>query len=200
MKLWCWLNANAGALQSIGTLIGVALATLSIYVLSVTWAAIKRQAVAAEAQADAARALTRVALDQTNAAIAAAAAAQQQSDLLSKQIEQSIAPLLVAEPDDRQRMNGYKLVNRGPGVAFKVKGWKGGHETRTTGQSLPISIQPSTLGPQNFAYLSIPPGWEVFTVSYKGTDRQERFTIVYRDINKPQEHVVTKGLQEFYLS
>jgi hypothetical protein len=163
--------------------------------------AIKRQALAAEEQAEAARALTQVAKDQTKAATDAAESARKQSDLLSSQIEQSIAPLLVAEPDDRPYMKNYKLVNRGPGVAFQIFYWKGGIEMKVPGQSIQIfPVQPSTLGSGNYAYLPIPPAWEVFTVRYKGLDREERWTIVYSDPNKGQEHIVSKGLKKFYLA
>jgi hypothetical protein len=35
---------------------------------------------------------------------------------------------------------------------------------------------------------------------YKGIDREPRWTVVYSDPNKPQDHVVKKGLQQVYLS
>ncbi|MFI5090872.1 MAG: hypothetical protein ACHP7P_12510 [Terriglobales bacterium] len=174
---------------------------ITIYVLVVTWKAIKRQAAAAEAQAEAARALTQVAKDQTKAAMDAAESARRQSDLLSSQIEQSVAPLLVAEPDGSGQLGNYKLVNRGPGVAFKIFYWRGELDAKNQGDGLQIFlVQPSTLGPGNSAHLRVPPDWEVFTVRYKGIDRAKRWTVVYRDPSKPQEHVVSKGLQELYLS
>ena len=201
MNFWCWLSANSSALQGIAALFGVALASVTIYVLFVTWKAVRRQAAAAEDQAAAARALTVVAKEQTKAAVDAAAAAQRQSDLLSAQIEQSVAPLLVAEPDDRPDFRNYKLVNRGPGVAFHIFYWNGGLEVKNRGEGIPVTpVQPSTLGSGNFAYLPIPPAWEVFTVMYKGSDRNQRWTVVYRDANKGQQHVVRKGLQEVYLA
>ena len=199
--IWPWLNSNAGALQSLAALLNVALAVATIGILIVTWRAIKRQASAAEDQTRAARALTKVAEDQTKAAEEAAKYAHKQSDLLSAQIEQSTAPLLVAEPDDRPGYNNYKLCNRGAGVAFKIFYWRGGIEVKQQGTGIPFTpVTPSTLGAGNFAYLPIPPAWDVFTVVYKGQDRQFRWTVVYRDPGKAQEHIVSQGLQEIYLS
>ncbi len=200
MNIWCWFNSNSAVIQGIAALSSVALAAVTICVLVITWKAIKRQAIAAEEQAGAARALTQVAKDQTKAAIDAAESARKQSDLLSSQIEQSSAPLLVAEPDDRPNMKNYKLVNRGPGVAFKISYWKGELDLKNHGPVEAFSVQPSTLGSGNSSYLQIPPGWDVITVQYKGVDRYMRWTVVYRDIRKSQEHIVQRGLQEIYLS
>ena len=200
MDTWCWLNANSGALQSLFAILGAVLTVASIFVLTVTWRAIKRQALASELQADAARALTQVAEEQTKAAKDAAAAAKTQCDLLSSQLELSTAPLLVAEPDDRSNMKNYKLVNRGQGMAFQVYYWQGGLEVKDQGAIPIIPVQPSTLAPGSFVYVPIPPGWLSWTVRYKGIDRQERWTIVYRDANKGQEHVMRRGLQEIYLA
>lgn len=102
MNVWCWFDSNSAVIQGIAALSSVVLAAVTICVLVVTWKAIKRQAIAAEEQANAARALTQVAKDQTKAEIDAADSARKQSDLLSSQIEQSSAPLLVAEPDNGQ--------------------------------------------------------------------------------------------------
>jgi hypothetical protein len=201
MRLWCWLLTNSAAIQGIAALVSMALTLITILVLVVTWKAIKRQALAAEEQAAAARALTTVAEEQTKAAVDAAESARKQSELLSSQLEQSTAPLLVAEPDDRNGMKNVRLVNRGPGVAFKIYYFNGPMELLQPGATVRVlNVQPSTLGPGNSVYLPIPPGWDVTTVVYKGTDRMERFTIIYGDRNKPQEHVVTKGLQRIYLS
>jgi len=201
MKFWSWLSANSSTVQTIAALASVVLTALTIIVLIVTWKAIKRQARAAEEQTIAARAATAVAEEQKRAAVDAAESARKQSELLSAQLEQSVAPLLVAEPDDRQGMKNVRLVNRGPGVAFKIYYFNGHMDLLVPGSSLPIvPVQPSTLGPGNFVYLPIPPGWDVTTVVYKGMDRMERFTIIYSDKNKSQEHVFTKGLQRFYLS
>jgi len=200
MDTWCWLNANSGALQSLFAILGAVLTVASIFVLTVTWRAIMRQALASELQADAARALTQVAEEQTKAAKDAAASAKTQCDLLSSQLELSTAPLLVAEPDDRSNMKNYKLVNRGQGMAFQVYYWQGGLEVKDQGAMPIIPVQPSTLAPDSFVYVPIPPGWLSWTVRYKGIDRQERWTIVYRDANKGQEHVMRRGLQEIYLA
>ena len=64
MNILAWFNSNSGALQSVFALAGVVLSVLTIVVLLVTWGAIKRQAIAAQLQADAARALIRVAEEQ----------------------------------------------------------------------------------------------------------------------------------------
>ena len=107
--------------------------------------------------------------------------------------------MLVAEPDDRPGYKDCKLVNRGQGVAFQILYWNG--ELNARDQGPPISfVQPSTMGPGNSAYLPIPPAWKAFTVRYKGLDRAERWTVVYLDPPRPQDHVVRKGLEEVYLS
>jgi len=200
MTLWHWFNSNASPLQSVAALAGIALTLLSIFVLVVTWRAIKRQAAASELQADAARALTRVAEEQTKAALDAAESSRRQADLLARQYELNTAPLLVGEPDDRPNMKNCKIVNRGQGVAFQVFYWQGGLAKKDEGPVQILPVQPSTLAPGAGAYLPIPPGWESWTIRYKGSDRQERWTIMYRDPNKSQEHVVREGLQEVYLA
>lgn len=106
-------------------------------------------------------------------------------------------PLLVVEPDDRPGYKGCKLVNRGQGVAFQILYWNGELNVRDQGPPI-FFVQPSTMGPGNSAYLPIPLAWKAFTVMYKGLDRAERWTIVYLDPQKPQDHVVRKGLEEFY--
>jgi hypothetical protein len=200
MNAWCWLNTNSGALQSLVAILGAVLTVITIFVLLVTWRAIKRQAIASELQADAARALILVADEQTKASKDAAASAKTQCDLLSSQLELSTAPLLVAEPDDRANMKNYKLVNRGQGMAFQVYYWHGGLAKKDQG-AVPIkTVQPSTLAPGASVYVPIPPGWDSWTVRYKGIDRQERWTIVYRDESKGQEHVMRRGPQEVYLA
>ena len=201
MSFWHLFETNSGPIQSIAALFSIALTVVTIFVLFVTWRAIKRQATAAEEQADAARALTQVAKDQTVAAFEAAKFAQRQSELLSSQIEQNTAPLLVAELDEELASVAYNLVNIGPGVAFQIFFWVGTLDMKNQGQQYSIQfIEPSTLGPGNRARLPMPPRWEVITVRYKGLDREERWTIIYNDPLRPQEHVVKKGLQEFYLS
>ena len=85
-------------------------------------------------------------------------------------------------------------------MAFKILYWNGELDLKNQGAVQVFPVQPSTLGSGNFAYLPIPPAWEVITVQYKGVDRYMRWTIVYRDPRMSQEHVVSRGLQEFYLS
>jgi hypothetical protein len=195
-----WFATNSAALQNIAALSSLVLTIVSIGVLFVTWRAVKRQAIASELQAEAAKALTAVAQEQTQAAQEAARAANTQCDLLSSQLELEIAPLLVAEPDDRPNMVGYKIVNRGKGAAFQVLYWNGGFEKDNLHQCRQMTVvSPSTLAPNAAFYLPIPTAWECWTVRYRGIDRQERWTIVYRD-GRPQEHVMRKGSQEVYLA
>jgi hypothetical protein len=165
-----WLARNSAAFQSIAAACNVALALITIVVLVVTWKAIMRQAKAAEDQTEAARALTQVAKDQTKAATDAAESARKQSDLLSAQIEQSTAPLLVAEPDEREGMRNCKLVNRGTGVAFQILYWQGDRDATKD------------------------------NTRYKGVDREERWTVVYRDAFKDQQHWARKAGQVFSLT
>ena len=83
-------------------------------------------------------------------------------------------------------------------MAFQVYYWQGASESQGTN---PVSFtQPSTLAPGSQAELRIPGDWESWTIFYKGSDRQERRTTAYRDPNKPQEHVIRKGLQEIHLA
>ena len=178
-----WLNDNAGALQSLAAIAAVLLSAFSILVLVITLRAVNRQAVASETQARAAR--------------RQAAVARKQNKLLAAQIEQSLAPLLVAEADDRQGMKNYKVYNRGPGIAFQVLYRQGGFEEKDQ----PVRFaEPTTIGPGGSAYLPIPLTWDVFTIQCKGLDRQRRWTVHYRDPNKPQEHIVERGLQSVYLT
>jgi hypothetical protein len=80
-------------------------------------------------------------------------------------------------------------------VAFQILYWKGGLDVKNQGKGVEIfPVQPSTLVPGNSVYLPIPPAWEVFTVRCKGIDREERWTVVYRDPAKFQDYVVKKGL------
>jgi hypothetical protein len=120
MRFWNWLLTNSAAIQGAAALVGVALTAITIIVLVVTWKAIMRQAKAAEEQTIAARAATAVAEEQKKAAVDAAESARKQSELLLSQLEQSSAPLLVAEPDDRNGMKNVRLFNRGSGTAFKI--------------------------------------------------------------------------------
>jgi hypothetical protein len=200
MNIWNWLNANSGTLQGLFAAVSGVLTAVTIVVLAVTWRAIERQAIASELQADAARALTRVAEEQTKAATDAAESSKRQADLLARQYELSTAPLLVGEPDDRSNMKNCKIVNRGQGVAFQVFYWQGGLGKKDQGSVQIYPVQPSTLAPGAFVYLPVSPAWESWTVRYKGSDRQERWTIIYRAPAKLQEHVIRQGLQEIYLA
>jgi hypothetical protein len=157
-----------------------------IIVLWVIWKAIRRQAEIAKAQ--------------TAAAQEAAGSARRQCELLSIQITQSTAPLLVAELVDSDKFINYKLFNRGQGVAFQACYWQGGLDVKKQGGLQTTMVQPSTVAPSASADLSIPPDWEVFTVWYKGSDREERWTIVHKDRTKAQQHAVKRGLKEHYLS
>ena len=158
MRFWSWLLTNSAAIQGVAALVSALLTVITIIVLIVTWKAIRRQASAAEEQAAAARAATAVAEIQKKAAIDAAESARKQSELLSYQLELSTAPLLVAEPDDRDGMKNVKLFNRGSGVAFKIRYFNGHMDSLQAGTSVQIMpVQPSTLGSSNFVYLPIPP-------------------------------------------
>ena len=126
--------------------------------------------------------------------------AKAQTDILASQLELSTAPLLVVKLGDKPGFSGTVVVNRGLGIAFQVFYWQGGLETRNQGYLGTFTI-PSTLAPGASASLRIPTEWESWTIMYRGVDRQERWTVAYRDWNtKPQEHVVRKGLQEIYLA
>lgn len=197
MHLWGWLGDNSEALVALFAIVSAVLTAVTIGVLIGTWIAIHQQA-------NEARALTRVALEQTKAAENAASAAKQQAELLESQLEINTAPLIVAEPINEPiiQYRRYKLFNRGAGTAFQVLYWQGGLEARNQNQGqIPIvPIQPSTIAPNLSVPVNIPVGWECFTVRYKGIDRQERWTVVYADAGKPQQHIVRKGLQEIYIA
>ena len=113
MNIWTWLQSNAAPLQSIAALIVAVLTLVTIWVLIVTWRAIKRQSVASELQAKASSALMGVVEQQTKATQEAAAAAQRQADLVAAQTEMSIAPLLVAEVDEANPVAGHKSYRLG---------------------------------------------------------------------------------------
>lgn len=177
MNLWTWLNCNSGALQSI-------LAMVTILVLGFTWWAVS-------VQANAARALTRVAIQQTQAARDAAESTKRQADLIANQLELNTAPFLVSEL-------GPKVVNRGLGMAFQVHYWQGPHEMK--GKGSPSFVVPSTLAPGSGAELRLPGDWGCWTICYKGSDGQDRWTTAYRDhYNRPQEHTIRRGTQEVHV-
>jgi hypothetical protein len=177
MNLWTWLNCNSGALQSV-------LAVVTILVLGFTWRAIN-------VQANAARALTRVAIQQTQATRDAAESTKRQADLIANQLELNTAPLLVSEL-------GPKVVNRGLGMAFHVHYWKGTRENAEGSHNL---VVPTTLAPGSEAELRLPNDWGCWTICYKGSDGQDRWTTAYRDhYKKPQEHVIRKGTEEVHVA
>ncbi len=188
MNDWSWLNANSGALQSV-------LALVTIFVLGFTAWAIK-------VQADAARALTRVAEEQSKAAKAAAASAEVQARLTAEQTELSTAPLLVFEPDERVHNNEWRLVNRGQGVAFQVHLWQGGfehfHPREGTAYSCMV-LNPSTLAPGMSIYLKIDPQWREWTLKYKGIDDQHRATKMNRNNSGGQHYIIRRGGKEITL-
>lgn len=200
MMFWYWLHDNANALQAVAGLFGIALTVVTVCVLVVTWNAIKRQAKAAEEQADAARALTKVARQQTEAAMDAAESAKKQADLLSEQIEQSTAPLLVAELDENPNMQRYRLINRGNGVAFQVSYYRGEAPKNVTSSASGVrGVEPSTLAPGHPVYVPIPVAWLVFTIVYRGIDGAIRWTEVHRDPEKGQNHRRMKGSQIVFM-
>lgn len=186
MDFWVWLKSNSVELQSLVALVGTFLSIITIIVLSITWNAIKRQA-------DAARALQHAAVEQTAAAVDAAASAKRQAELLMSQLELSSAPLLVSE----SRPGPIKvIVNRGQGVAFDVKYWEGDKdECKTIWRP-----QITTLAPACESALRFNGYPEMWTISYKGIDGQERWTTSYNGYEKPQEHYVTRGGQIYKLA
>ena len=156
---------------------------VTIFVLGFTWWAIN-------IQANAARALTRVATQQTQAARDAAESTKRQTDLIASQLELSTAPLLVSEPSS-------KVVNRGLGMAFHVHYWKG---TRENVEGSATFVTPTTLAPGSEAELRLPNDWGCWTICYRGSDGQTRWTTAYRDhYKKPQEHVIRKGTEEVHI-
>lgn len=186
---WGWLNTNSGAIQSM-------LAAVTILVLCFTAWAIK-------VQADAARALTRVAEEQTNAAKAAAEATEAQARLTAEQIEISTSPLLVFEPDERANNHlEWRLVNRGPGVAFQAHLWQGGFEYFRPGPGTGYSyraLNPPTLAPGAAIYVPIDPLWKQWTVKYKGLDDEYRATRMNRDNSDGQQYIIRRGGKEITL-
>jgi hypothetical protein len=124
MNPWLWLNANSGAIQSV-------LALVTIVVLAFTWWAIK-------IQADAARALKRVAIEQTEAIREQAEAALQSvavTDAANRiaekavglSVEQKMAdlrPILIFEITLNQAIhitqNAIRNVGRGPATDVQI--------------------------------------------------------------------------------
>jgi hypothetical protein len=188
MNVWGWLNANSGAVQS-------TLALVTIFVLGFTAWAIK-------VQADATRALERVADEQTKAAKAAAISAEVQARLTADQLELSTAPLLVFEPGERPDGPRLRVVNRGQGVAFQIHIWQGGfehfHPRPRTSYAYRI-LNLSTLASGMFVYLDIDPLWESWTVKYRGIDDQARATTMNRNGQGGQHYIIRTGGKEITL-
>lgn len=195
MNVWIWFSTNAEAVQSIAALLTMVLSAITIGVLIATWKAIK-------VQAEAARALTLVAVEQTNAAKAAAKSSEIQARLAADQLELTTAPLLVFEPDDRPVRFGVKLANRGLGVAFQVEYWQGGFEhlhPRPLQSYSPYTLDPSTLAPGMSVYLSIPEVWPSWTVKYRGIDDLARATTMRRGNLGGQHYIIRRGGKEITL-
>lgn len=181
MNPWEWLNANAGAVQSIVGLLAAILTGVTIGVLVVTWKAIR-------VQADAARALTRT--------------AERQNRLLADQLELSTAPLLVFEPCEGPAGREWKVVNRGLGVAFQVQYWSGGfenfHPRAGSGYACKM-LNPSTIAPGMFAFVEIDPLWKTVTAKYRGIDDQARATKMNQDDQGNQQYIIRRGGKEITL-
>jgi len=119
----CWLSNNSEAIQSI-------LSGITIVVLVFTWRAANKQAHAAEAQAEAARALTIVGKAQTAAAEIAAQLALKANELTRIQMLARMRPILVMVQDPLRRAGtadkmNYFIRNQGPGAAQHVAWWYG---------------------------------------------------------------------------
>jgi hypothetical protein len=166
--------------------------------LIVTWKAIRRQAVAAEKQTEASRALIEAAQQQTIATNEAARAAKEQSKLLELQYEQDIAPLLVAKLRDSGptlEFGVLKLTNVGAGSAFQVTVFIGKVDLQNLNKSYSaVEFSPSTLGPGDGGETIFRPDAEGFmSIRYRGADRIERYTIVSTKNGFWQEHWVRSG-------
>jgi hypothetical protein len=131
MNFWCWLTANSEALLTLAALVGAILSVVTIFVLIVTWRAIK-------AQADAANALTDVANKQLVAAVASSAVADAQrkatedaanaerahSELTRHQILAQLRPVLVFGIKLHPTMGGSIITfveNHGEGIALNIR-------------------------------------------------------------------------------
>jgi hypothetical protein len=200
--VWPWLESapNSAALQAVTSVISVLVSAVTIYVLLITWRAVRRQALAAERQEEASRALIRVSEEQTKATINASAAAQEQSQLLSLQYEQSLAPLLVARLKLGGPGNAYQLLeikNVGPGTAFKLVVMPCKVEVGARGVTYPMqAFSPTTLGSGESGeiYFNASPDGYV-SVGYRGSDGNDRYTIIRNKELFWQEHWVRRGVQ-----
>jgi hypothetical protein len=126
-----WLSDNSVAIQAVISALGCVLTAVTIVVLVFyTWRAANRQARAAEAQADAARALMAVSEAQTRAAEVAAGLASIANQLTRTQMLAQMRPILVLVQDPLRRAGivdkmNYFIRNQGPGAAQHVTWWYG---------------------------------------------------------------------------
>ncbi len=198
--LWGWLNANSAALQAVGSALSIGVGVVTIFVLVITWKAIRRQARAAEEQTAASGALIEAARQQTKATDEAAAAAKEQNRLGSLQYEQSMAPLIVARRTfggPGGTWNMLQLTNVGAGAAFGVVLTRGRVDLEALGESYEaVDFSPSTLGAGEDGEAYFYPDDEGFmTARYRGSDRIERYTIISSQGGFRQEHWVRRGTQ-----
>ena len=96
-QFWCWLTANAVALESLAALVGLVLSAVTIFVLIITWKAIKAQANAANALIDVAKEQADAAKKQTEVGEQQRLASERASLAAEKQVEAAIASSAVAE-------------------------------------------------------------------------------------------------------
>ena len=192
---WQWLSdrSNSAAVEAIGSLLSGAVGTLTIIVLLITWSAVKRQAIAAEGQTAASRALIEAAQQQTKATSEAAAAAEEQSKFLNLQYEQNMAPLIVV----RLTGGGLNLKNVGAGAAFGVVVMRGKVEPGAVNISYElVEFSPSTLGTGEDAHAVFYPGEDgCMSIRYCGSDRIDRYTIMSSKTGFWQEHWIRQGIQ-----
>jgi hypothetical protein len=202
MNVWEWLNQNSGALQSIAALLVVVLTVLTIRVLWVTWDAIKRGALASESQADAARALTLLAKEQTEvarqqteaiakqsvAALQSATAtdaanriSEEANRLTVEQIRADLRPILIFDsvfyPDPKMSRDAIKNVGRGPAKDVQIS-------IGTAKDELPKGYIPSRtlIGSGDAAFISINKQMFVetgMTIHYASLDGRRFVTSIY---------------------
>jgi hypothetical protein len=183
MNTWQWLTQNSGPLQSIAALLGAALTALTIAVLCVTWGAIRRGALASEAQAESARALTLLAKEQTEVArqqteviAKQSVAALEQVAVAKRQITESVRPILTVRLIHRIQITpesfdlSLKVTNEGAGVALDVW-WMYGRP----------GIEPNQRNRVEEGI--IPPGVERFLQVPEPITAQEGVLIVYESLS-----------------
>lgn len=202
MQIWQWLNQNSGALQSVAALSVVVLTLATTAVLWVTWGAIKRGAIASESQAEAARALTLVATEQTEVArrqtdaiakqsVAASQSAaatdaanrisEEANRLTVEKIRADLRPILIFDsifyPDQKMSRDAIKNVGRGPAKDVQIS-------MGTAKDELPKGYIPSRtlIGSGDLAFLSI--NQQMFaetgmTIHYASLDGRRFATSIY---------------------